>query len=323
MKKTRIFFNTFILITALLVYTSSVQSADIFFKTAIVFKKNSALHKKTIDAIVSKLRKQYRNNIQFVYIDANTHESVSYDNIKYIISIGRDAAKLVLDTAPKQPVLFTLIPQQTLHLLFNTYTRNSPQKNYYSIVINQPLIRKFRLAKILLGKNITVGMTLGKKDSKIENYIFRNAHKAEIKINLTYTSNFNTAIDAIKKSLKNSDVFIAQHDINAINRHTAKWLLYMSYKNNIPVIGYSPSFTKAGAVTAIFSTPEQIGKQSAEWLIAMTLKKPVRTLQYPKYFIVDINKQVLRILRLKDITHHEIESRIQKLERGHDYELNE
>lgn len=323
MKKTRILFNTFILISALLVYTSSVQSTDVSFKTAIVFKDNSALHKKTINAIVSKLKKQYGNNIQFIFIDANSHKSFSYDDAMFIISVGRDAAKLILETTPKQPVLFTLIPQQTLHMLFNTYKHNTPKSNYYSIVINQPLLRKFRLAKILLRKNITVGMTIGKKDLKSEKYIFHLAHEAGIKINLSYTSNFNKAIDAIKQSLINSDIFIAQHDVNSINRHTAKWLLYMSYKNNIPVIGYSPSFTKAGAVTAIFSTPEQIGKQSAEWLVAMTLKKPVQTLQYPKYFMVDINKQVLRILRLKNITHHEIESKIQKLERGHDNELNE
>jgi ABC-type uncharacterized transport system substrate-binding protein len=70
-----------------------------------------------------------------------------------------------------------------------------------------------------------------------------------------------------------------------------------TYRNRIPLIGFSAAYVKAGALAAIYSTPENIADQLAE-LTAQSLSAAgaVKQIISPKYFSVSINSRVARSL---------------------------
>ena len=53
-----------------------------------------------------------------------------------------------------------------------------------------------------------------------------------------------------------------------INIATAKWILQLSYRYRVPVIAYSMAYLNGGALAAIYSSPENVGRQTADLIIA-------------------------------------------------------
>ena len=95
-----------------------------------------------------------------------------------------------------------------------------------------------------------------------------------------------------------ADLFIAINDPVVLSRENAKWLLYVAYQKQAPVIGFSKTYVKAGAAAAVFSEPEQIARQAAELALDWS-SSPGRCLPSPshtKYFNVAINHAVSQSL---------------------------
>jgi ABC-type uncharacterized transport system substrate-binding protein len=83
----------------------------------------------------------------------------------------------------------------------------------------------------------------------------------------------------------------------------------------VPVIGYSKSYVKAGALASVFSNAKQLATQAAE--IAINSQKHTKSLPppvVPKYFSVIINRQVQRSLNLKLADENDIYQQLLALE---------
>ena len=72
----------------------------------------------------------------------------------------------------------------------------------------------------------------------------------------------------IEPVIKKSDIFIPVPDSRLINIATAKWILQLSYRYRVPVIAYSMAYLNGGALAAIYSSPENVGRQTADLIIA-------------------------------------------------------
>jgi len=104
---------------------------------------------------------------------------------------------------------------------------------------------------------------------------------------------------SLKPLLETSSALLAVPDPLVHQRGTAQTLLLTSYRYQKPVIGYSQAYVTAGALAAVYSSPENIARQAAE----ITRNYPDRqsTLpspQPPRYFSVGINRQVARSLNI-------------------------
>jgi ABC-type uncharacterized transport system substrate-binding protein len=105
-------------------------------------------------------------------------------------------------------------------------------------------------------------------------------------------------LNPLEKILAQSDILLAIPDPRVLNSRTAQSLLLTSYRYRDPVVGYSRSLTTAGALLGLHSSPEDLGRQTAEWLAGLddapTLRLPAA--DYPRYFSVSVNAQVARSL---------------------------
>jgi ABC-type uncharacterized transport system substrate-binding protein len=247
----------------------------------------------------------------------NNHSSVKTDRInlnlrpdsefvsKYdlIITLGNKPAEYILKKKVKRPVLSLLITQRALHLLNKKY---KPVHSWSTISLDQPIKRQFLLIKYLLGDNITVGTIFGPVSQRSQQEIIESANS--IGTNLLYenTDITDQLISALKSLISKSDVLLAIPDPVAFNKKTIRGILLLTYRKNIPVIGFSQSYVKAGALAAIYSNPEQVSQQATE-IIDAFINNGLTSANYkPKYFSIAINKKITRNLNIKKITGNEL-----------------
>lgn len=223
--------------------------------------------------------------------DSNTHLDEHFENIDLIIAVGSRATKAISNKDLKnKTVLSTLIPKRTFLSLINQ--SNNTHTN--AIFVDQPIARQVALAQVVLPEVTRVGVLSGYLNNKnvTEARLFLEA--SPLQNTLSNIHDQKQAAKAIKKLLRRSEVIIALPSQVTQQPLTAKWLLYMSYQRNVPVIGFSKAYLKAGALASVFSTPKQIAEQTLEW-VKSWIEHPQQhknTTAPPKYYSVEFNRPV-------------------------------
>lgn len=94
---------------------------------------------------------------------------------------------------------------------------------------------------------------------------------------------------------KEVDAIVALHNKAVYNRGTARNILISSYHFNIPVIGYSSAFVKAGALIGIYSRPESLADETYNYINDPTKCKNGNVI-HPGTYTIKVNPQVAKSL---------------------------
>ena len=299
-------------------FVTPVWSAENKATVALIIDSDSRIHEKAVTGIKQAIEKE---DIHLRIVNINDEASsaaINSADINYAIAVGVKPASFAMKNNPAYPVLYTLVPESTYKKIIKDLipaSDHSP-KDDYVIYLGQDASRQLALTRLVAGNSGRVGAVIGLHSGEQIKNLRSAASRTNTSLVTKQTLSENSAIDDIKQILKESDVYLALYDTNVLNRHNAKWLLYMAYKMSKPVIGFSSSYTRAGAVASIFSTPEQIGRQSGEWLIDMLNHRAVPKEQTPKYFTVTTNPNIQRMLKLERLSGEQLKKRIKHLEGG-------
>lgn len=105
-----------------------------------------------------------------------------------------------------------------------------------------------------------------------------------------------TAAKAIEPELFNAAAIMAIYDPNIWSGNSARWILQQAYNHQVPVIGYSKAFLKAGAMVSVYSSADQVIKETEKqidyWLRKGQLQGKAT---YPEYTI-EVNDNIARAL---------------------------
>jgi len=93
-------------------------------------------------------------------------------------------------------------------------------------------------------------------------------------------------------------VLLALPDAAIYNTSTIRNILLATYRNKVPLVGFSPGYVKAGALCAVYSTPAQIAAQSLAIIQDYAETRTLPAAHYAKEFEVSVNEQVARSLGL-------------------------
>lgn len=172
-----------------------------------------------------------------------------------------------------------------------------------AVVLDQPAERIVQLAKIVSPQLRYLGTAMNgvgpNRLSEFNRVVGDQGLELEAAI-LTVDSN---PIADLKRVFTKSDVFLVIPDKARFNSKIAKWVLFLSYRHRVPVIGYSQKYTDAGALISIYSTPRQVGedtgKRLVDYLEAEAIGQAQVRLHYPRYFKLSINSKVASSLNIK------------------------
>lgn len=232
-------------------------------------------------------------NIQSVN-DINT----DFSGYSSLVTIGYKAAATIINDNTSKPVLSLLIPK----LAFNQLISNIDKKNRFlfsSIYIDQPINRQARLIKYLSPGFKQVGVLYGKHSYSRKSNITAILEQSGLKVNNITVLEKTALISETRYISENSDVLLAIPDNTIFNRRSIKGILLTTYRKRIPVLGYSQAYVKAGALAAVYSTPEHISRQAIEILNKHSQHNYIAaTRADPYYYDIAINKKVARSLNI-------------------------
>lgn len=212
-----------------------------------------------------------------------------------LITIGTLAARAVSALDSPVPVLHTLIPESTYRSLAPAQTGCL---QHSAVFIDQPLQRQALLASLLFPDVKRYGVLLGPTSGQRRAEAGSISLAPGLELVVQEVTREEHTVATTLKLFTESDLLLAVNDPLVLNRENAKWLLYTTYQKQVPVIGFSRAYVRAGAAAAVFSEPEQLARQAAELVgrahsgTTVCLPGP----EHPRYFSVALNLGVCRSL---------------------------
>lgn len=257
--------------------------------------KNNAMF---VENFKEALLASQHHSLKVKVIDLSEVEKlIVAENSELVIALGVKALRASSKLKFTTPVLgvFTPLP------IFNELLRKSGRSLgiFSAIVLDQPYQRQIALTKVVLPNLKRIGVLLGPTSAQYEGFLRAGGEKSDLIVNVEAINSDLKLIPKLKRILEENEALLAIPDPVVYNRETAQAILLTSYRHQKPVFGYSRSYVRAGALASVYSSAMHLSKQAAE--IAMQTQQAPGLLpppQVPKYFSVQVNRQVARSLNI-------------------------
>lgn len=211
-----------------------------------------------------------------------------------IIAVGMKAATAL--AKHKSAAIFNVfIPQEGYSRLQQEFARRAD--TFSAIYLDQPIERQLNLIGSALPNIRHIGILYTTPPNNL--HAMREfAAKRKMTVHEQMVTPENSLSRALQELLRNSEVILALPDAEIYNAATIRNILLATYRANVPIIGFSANFVRAGGLCAVFSTPAQIATQAASAIIQYADTHSLPTAQYAHEFEVLVNAQVTRSLNL-------------------------
>lgn len=224
-----------------------------------------------------------------------------------IISIGFNAAKTLSKYKPKSTVIHALIPDN--ESLSNSIS--CINRNCYKIYINQPIKRYISLFKILFPEKHNLVFVTTQKNNKQSRQLKTTAQKSNITYKEIHIERNSNITRTLIRKLNKNDVLLALPTPSIYNRNNAKSIILSTYHKSVPIIAYSKSFAKAGALTSLYSSINNVAETTAKLTNSIIINgQQTRKEHYPDGFSIEINSAVARSLNINIESENKLKSKI-------------
>jgi putative ABC transport system substrate-binding protein len=211
------------------------------------------------------------------------------DAADLIVAVGMRAATQL--THSKKPVLNVLVPKAG----YDKLPKSAIARRSSVIYLDQPMGRQIALVQAVLPKITHIGVLYSAPPAGLAN-LRRLVRERNLLLHESVVDTEHTLADALEDVLEGSEALLVLPDTDVYNADTIRNILLASYRKQVPLIGISLAYVKAGALCAIYSTPEQIALQTAEEIRQFAATGILPPGQYPEEFDVSVNRQVARSL---------------------------
>ena len=290
-----ILFNRIRIISWLLAFCLWLSSGAYAASMLIVLSDDSAAYQETATAIEQELGSSHKATR--VLADRLASGAIDLSDVRLVLGIGVKATETASARTGKIPLLAVLVPrdwyQKTGRSLLAEGGRNAG-----AIVLDQPYQRQLRLIKETLPRARKVGVIISQGNAPQLAEIEQAARAYGLSLGSSVINSDDMLVEAMEKVLSDADLLLAVPDPIVINRNTVQSLFITSYRYRDPVIGFSKSLSRAGALAALFSTPSQIGQQAGEIAERAVSGARLSSMYWPKYFSITLNTHVARSLDL-------------------------
>lgn len=212
-----------------------------------------------------------------------------------IVTVGMKATGLVA-AKTSVPVLGTMIPKGGYEDLV---ARQKPPRKISAIYLNQPWGRQLDFLHAALPERRKIGL-LYSPDTRIDPMQLRQYVAARGGTLVAQQVDSAAQLFAgLEEVLASCDVLLATPDSMIYSSSNIRNILLTSYRRGVPLVGLSQAYVNAGALAAIFSTPEQLAEQTRETVISFARTAQLPEPQYPAMFSIAVNQQVARSLGIE------------------------
>lgn len=249
---------------------------------AVVLTDNSAPYQEFASSLQQRLK---GSSWQISYTDTEPR-APERQPVALIVTAGSEALRKTLAGAPRVPILATLLTEHA----YQSQIGASRPPAISAIYLDQPAQRQARLLRLLFPELQRVGLLLSEQSRQQADNLRAALAGQRLQPVSEFANGEEYILPTLEALLQRSEVLLALPDPLLYSRNTIKAILITSYRHRRPVIAFSPAMVKAGALAALHSTPQQIGRQAADMLITNGARLPAPS--GPSKFSIDINRSV-------------------------------
>lgn len=228
-----------------------------------------------------------------------------------IVTVGLKAGNWAA-THTSKPVLAAMLPSQQYAVL---KAEHRPAHSFSAIFVDQPWSRQVHLLHIALPNMVRVGLLHSPQDDLDTKQLRHLLAKYGASLIERTTSPVATLFDSLNDVLSQSDVLLAVPDSAIYNSSNIRDILLSSYRQGIPLVGLSQAYVDAGALCAVFSSPENLADQASAETISYARTRRLPEAQFPKFYSVAVNREVAIMLGIRIKPAEWIKSQIEQAEK--------
>ena len=163
-----------------------------------------------------------------------------------------------------------------------------------AVYLDQPLSRYIRFAELVLPEQKNNLALIDTTEARLA------SQEVSQGVKLYHYQPEENVVNLVRSILQDNRTLISTPIANIYNNKTLKGILLAAYRKRAPILSYSSSHVKSGALAAIYASPKNIGHQ----LTDMTLEffksgyHLPKENQFAKYYSIAINDRVARALQI-------------------------
>ncbi|MBR0567919.1 hypothetical protein J5J83_17490 [Azoarcus sp. L1K30] len=226
-------------------------------------------------------------------VDISAVDELRLKDARIVVSLGSLAARTAAERRLSQPVIHSLLPESAW-LALPPRARGAAEAT--AIVLDQPAERQIALIRQALPEWRRIALLAGSEASTRRQQLAGAARSAQLEVREAIVDVEGDLYPAMQRVLSEPAVLIVTPDARIFNSYTVQNVLLTAYRHRSPVLGFSAAYVHAGALLALYSTPAQIGRQTAELVMRLISGRPMPPVQSPQYFQVATNLNVARSL---------------------------
>ena len=215
-----------------------------------------------------------------------------------VVAVGMKAAATALQSC-KAPVLVVFAPKEGYASLLTEQEAGMKDGGcmHSAIFLDQPVQRQFEFIRALFPRLRSVGILYSAMPKDIS-MMRAQAKMKSLELVEQAVPSQSALPSALKEVLVGSDVLLALPDPEIYNSSTIRNILLATYRNRVPLLGFSASYVKAGALAAIYTSPEQVADQTVSMVQGFMSIRMLPAARYSREFEISVNEQVARSLGL-------------------------
>lgn len=287
-------------------------------RVLILIEGSNDAYAEVTEAIRARLNELARDQVQLliknVSQDEETFDALLQPPPELIISIGSRASALAQYNSSTIPILSVLISVRDYALLNQAHAADPSLHS--AIYLDQPLSRQLDLLHLILPKTERLASLSGPQSAAQISELSALSAQRGMRLSSESVAPGSNPIHALTQLIDDAEALFALPDPDVFNRTNVQAILMTTYRNNVPVIGFSQAYVRAGALAAVHSTARQIGRQAGEWVAesARTGNWQLGSPRYPSYYSVAINHSVAQSLGISIGNEDAVLKRLQQLE---------
>ncbi|MCW8918579.1 MAG: hypothetical protein OQL08_07155 [Gammaproteobacteria bacterium] len=208
-----------------------------------------------------------------------------------LITVGATAARQAAQSG--LPTLNTLITRRNVEALRTQYA--GPVSALY---LEQPVRRQLQLVKSALPARQRLTVLVGSESQALVGELTEQTRRLGMALRVIAVEEGGAIEPLFEQALSGEDTLLLLPDPTVVNRRTVKPLVLGSYRQGLPLIGYSQALVKAGALMAVYSPPSALQHETLAMVSDYFANGQLPAARYAEEFEVAINYQLARALRI-------------------------
>lgn len=230
-----------------------------------------------------------------------------------VIAVGsRACQKSVKSATADTRLICTFLPSNSYSRIAKLAHTQRLRKagNITALYLDQPLSRQMQLGLLIKPDARSIGTLLGNNDDKQAENFTRTAKKLGLTARIAHLSATDNPVSVLGPVIEESDLFLPLPGHSTAVSGASKWILYLTLRNGVPLIGYSKGYADAGAVIALYSSVNQIARETVRLERMTETGLPLPPPHYPRNFELSINTIAARNLGIdlpsRDVLQHRL-----------------